>query len=147
MKIKTILYFFLILNSLTLFSCSQESDITVLNNRISELIGFVEDHQESKVSDYLAKDFLTAENLNKTQFLLFIRFHLKRNKNISIVILDKDVIANNDYYDVTFKVLLLGSNSFIPEKGQTYNVASKWNKYDGMWVMSRLRWEKAKLTE
>ena len=83
MKTKAILYFLIILSSLTLFSCSQESDIAVLNKRINDLEKVIEQHQESKVSSYLAKDFVTNKSLNKAQFLLFIRYQLKQNKHIS----------------------------------------------------------------
>lgn len=135
------------LNSLTFISCNKESDITVLHNRIDELVDIIEDHKESKLSDYLAKDFVTEKNLNQSQFLLFARYHLKRNKNISIIIVDKDVIVNNDIFDVKFRVLLVGSNSLFPERGRTYTVYSRWNKEEGTWVMSRLRWESFKTNE
>ena len=135
------------LNSLTFISCNKESDITVLHNRIDELADIVEDHKENKLSDYLAKDFVTGENLNQSQFLLFSRYHLKRNKKISIIIVDRNVIVNNDVFDVKFRVLLVGSNSLFPERGQTYTIYSRWNKEEGTWMMSRLRWESFKTNE
>ena len=147
MKIKTILYFIIILNSFALFSCAQESDIAALNNRLDELGDIVEQHKKNKINDFLAKDFATTKFSNKAKFLLFIRYQLRRNKNISIVIADKDVIKNNTDFDVTFRILLVGSNSFLPERGQMYSVASRWIKEDGRWVISRLRWEKFNANE
>ena len=147
MKNKTILYFLIILNSLLLFSCSQEPDIDLLEKRIKELVSVIEHHQQSKIIDYLAKDFLTAANANKAQFLLFARYQLKRNKNISIVLVDKDIIDNKNSFDVTFRILLLGSNRLLPERGQLYKVDSRWVKESGEWMISRLRWERAKLNE
>ena len=147
MKIKTILYFLIILNSLALFSCGQESDIAALNNRLDELEDIVEQHEKNKINDFFSKDFTTARYSNKAKFLLFIRYQLRRNKNISIVIVDKDAIKNNAVFDVTFRVLLVGSNSFLPERGQMYSVASRWKKEDGRWVISRLRWEKINANE
>ena len=51
MKIKTILYFLIILNSLALFSCSQESDIDALNNRLDELEDVIEQHKKYKIKE------------------------------------------------------------------------------------------------
>lgn len=147
MKNKTILYFLIILNSLLLFSCSQESDIALLEKRIDELVDAIEHHQKNKISNYLAKDFLTAKNANKAQFLLFVRYQLKRNKNISVVLVDKNIIYNKNSFDVTFRVLLLGSNRLLPERGQLYKVNSRWTKESGEWLINRLRWERAKLNE
>ena len=142
MKNKTILYFLIILNSLTLFSCNKGSDISALNSRINELTDVLEQHQERKIKNYLAKDFLTSKSASKPQFILFARYHFKRNKNISVVITNKQVIKNNKGFDVIFRVLLLGSNHLFPDKGQMYNVDSRWKKESGKWVISRLRWEK-----
>ena len=147
MKTKTTLYFLIILNSLTLFSCSQESDIAVLNKRINDLEKVIEQHQESKVSSYLAKDFVTNNSLNKAQFLLFIRYQLKQNKNISVILVDKEIAKNNNLFDVTFRVLLVGSNHLLPERGKMYSVASRWKKEGGIWVMSRIRWDKFNANE
>lgn len=90
-----------------LFSCAQESDITLLEKRINELVGVVEHHQKNKISDYLAKDFLTAKSANKAQFLLFVDYQLNRNKNISMVLVDENMITNKNSFDVTFRILLL----------------------------------------
>lgn len=147
MKNKTTLYFGLILSSLLIFSCAEEeSDISALNSRISELTTIVEQH-DNKVSDYLAEDFVTAKKLNRAQFLLFLNYHGKRNKNISIITLDKNIIKNKADFDVTFRVLLLGSNNLLPERGQMYQVASRWKKESGTWVISKLRWEKTSASE
>ena len=147
MKNKTILYFLIILNSLILFSCAkEESDISALNTRISELTNIVEQH-DNKVRDYLSDDFVTTKSLNKSQFLFFINHHFKRNKNISIVMLDKNIIKNKTFFDVTFRVLLLGSNNMLPERGRVYQVASRWKKESGSWVISKLRWEKSDASE
>lgn len=147
MKIKTILYFLIILNSLALFSCAQETDIAALSNRLEELENIVEQHQKNKINDFLAKDFATTKFSNKAKFLLFIHYHLRRNKNISIVVVDKELINNNANFDVTFRVLLVGSNNFLPERGQMHKVASRWKKEDGRWMISRLRWEKLNANE
>lgn len=142
MKIKTILYLFILLNLLTLFSCSEESELSLVNKQITGLIKIVEQHQYNKLNQYIAKDFQTTSNLNKSQFLIFTRHHIKRNKNISIILLDKEVINNVDGFDVTFRALLLGSNKLLPERKEIYKISSRWIKEDGGWMISRLRWEK-----
>ena len=147
MKNKTILHFLIILSSLLLFSCSQEPDIELLEKRIKELVSVIEHHEPNKIGDYFAKDFLTTANANKAQFLLFARYQLKQNKNISIVVVEKNIINNKNNFDVTFRVLLLGSSHFLPERGNLYKVDSRWVKESGEWVISRLRWERAQLNE
>ena len=142
MKYKILVYLVITLSSLTLFSCDKKSELSLLNQKIDELVGAVESHKLEDIKGILANDFMTANNLNKIQFLLFANHHLKRNKSISIAVIDKEIRFNEKNADVIFKVLLLGSNEWLPERGQIYNVTSRWKKEKGDWVMSRLRWAK-----
>ena len=125
-----------------MFSCSKDNEIDLLKEQVDGLTTAIEKHDEQGVKDYLSSDFSVSQRFNKTQFFLFIRYHFKNNKSISVSVLDKEIALNEDYADVTAKVLLLGTNEWIPERGQIYNVASRWKKVSGDWVMSRLRWEK-----
>ncbi|MCK4865709.1 MAG: hypothetical protein KAT06_09855 [Gammaproteobacteria bacterium] len=142
MKYKILLYLLIILSSLTFLSCDKTSALSKLNQKINVLVNAVEKHQVENIANVLAQDFLTDKALNKPQFLFYIDYQFKRNKNISISILDKEVRFNEKNADVIFKVLLLGSNDWLPERGQIYNVTSRWKKEKGDWVISRLRWQK-----
>ena len=143
MKNKTIpLYLVIILSIFMLFSCSKTSDVDVLKQRINELIAHIEKRNEQGIKDYLSNDFSASQRFNKAQFFLFARHHFKRNKSISVTVLDKKITHYENYADVVANVLLLGSNEWLPERGQTYTVTSRWKKEKGDWVMSRLRWEK-----
>jgi len=142
MKNKTIpLSIVITLSFFTLFSCSKTSDIDELNQRVDELVHFIEAHKEQEVKNYLTNDFSVVKRFNKQQFFLFIHYQLKRNKSISISILDKEITHNKYYADITANVLLLGSNEWLPDRGQIYNIASRWKKEKGEWKMSNLRWE------
>ena len=125
-----------------LFSCSKTSDVDILKQRVVELITHIEQHNEQGIKDYLSNDFSASQRFNKVQFFIFVRHHFKRNKSISVSILDKKITHYKDYTDVTANALLLGSNEWLPERGQIYIVSSRWKKESGDWVMSRLRWEK-----
>lgn len=137
------LYFVLLLGSLSLFSCSEPDEIDILNQRIDGLVSAIENHSENGIKDFLARDFSTTKGLNKAQFFLFARYHFKRNKNVLVTVVDKDVILNKEQADVTANVLLIGATEWLPERGQFYKVESRWKKEKGDWVVSRLRWEKA----
>jgi len=142
MKNKTIpLSIVITLSFFTLFSCSKTSDIDELNQRVDELVHFIEAHKEQEVKNYLTNDFSVVKRFNKQQFFLFIHYQLKRNKSISISVLDKEITHNKYYADITANVLLLGSNEWLPDRGQIYNIASRWKKEKGEWKMSNLRWE------
>ena len=144
MEIKTIpLYMVITLCFFSLLSCNKTSDVDALNQRIDELGNIIEQHKEKAIKDYLAGDFSVAQRFNKKQFILFIHYHLKRNKSISISVMDKEITHYDNYTEVTAKVLLLGSNEWLPERGQMYSVASRWKKEGGDWKMSHLRWEKS----
>ena len=140
MKPKILVYLVMILSSLTLLSCDKTSELGLLNQKIDELVDAAENHKLIDIKGILASDFKTAKNLNKTQFLIFVNHQFKRNKSISISVLDKEIRFNEKNADVIFKVLLLGSSDWLPERGQTYTVTSRWKKENGDWVMSRLRW-------
>lgn len=123
-----------------LFSCDKTSEFSLLNQKIDELVDAVESHKLEDIKDILSNDFMTAKNLNKMQFMLFANYHFKRNKSISISVMDKEIRLNEKNADVIFKILLLGSNDWLPERGQIYTVTSRWKKEKEDWVMSRLRW-------
>jgi len=141
MRNKTILYLLIALSSLMLFSCNKNSDKYALNQRIDELVNIIESHKEHEIKKYLTNDFSVAKRFNKKQFFLFLHYHLKRNTNISVSLVNKEITLNKNYADVTADVLLLGSNEWMPERGQMYTIASRWKKVKGDWKMSNLRWE------
>ena len=144
MKIKTILlYFFILLNVFSLVSCSMDDDIVLLKRQIDGLTTAIEKQDEQVIKEYLSNDFSASQKFNKTQFFLFMQYHFKNNNSISVTVLDKEIILNGDYADVTADILLLGANAWLPERGQIYRVASRWKKVRGDWFMSRLRWEKS----
>lgn len=96
----------------------------------------------SKVSKVILREiFPCLSGLIRLSFFIY-EIPFKNNKSVSVTILDNDIVLNHDYADVTANVLLLGANDWLPERGQIYNVASRWKKVKGDWVMSRLRWEK-----
>ncbi|MDH5601508.1 MAG: hypothetical protein OEY78_09420 [Gammaproteobacteria bacterium] len=136
------LYLVILLGSFSLFSCSEPDELDVLKQRINDLVSAIEKHDEQGLTEFLAKDFSAKKGLNKAQFFLFARYHFKKNKNVLVTVIEKDVTLTKKQADVTAKVLLIGSNEWLPERGQLYNVASRWKKEGGDWVMSRLRWEK-----
>lgn len=147
---KITLYLLLILYSFTLLSCSKDSDKDVLTQRVNSLIKVIESHDEKNMRDYFSKDFLVVKKFNKEKFFLFARYHLKRNKNISINVINKEIRFNESRFDtsrfdissadVITDVVLLGAENWLPQRGQRYYVESRWVKEDGDWVMSRLRW-------
>lgn len=70
---------------------------------------------------------------------------MKQNKSISIHVFDKEITHGENFADVTASVLLLGSGEWLPERGQIYNIASRWIKEGNYWKMRNLRWEKTEL--
>lgn len=140
MRKKTILYLLITLSSLMLFSCNKNSNKHALNQRINELVNIVEKHDEQDMRNYFAEDFSVVKRFNKADFFLFVGYHLKRNKNISINLIKKEIKLHESYADVTADVLLIGANKWLPERGQRYYVESRWKIESGNWVMSRLRW-------
>ena len=126
--------------SFTLLSCSKDSDKDVLIQRVNSLVNVVETHDEKNMRNYFSEDFSVAKRFNKENFFLFVRYHLKRNKNISINFINKEIRFHTSSADVIGDVLVLGANEWLPQRGQRYYVESRWIKEDGDWVMSRLRW-------
>ena len=133
-------YVFVITFCIGLISCSEMSEYEVLQKRITELESYLESHNTGKINNYLAKDFSAGKGFNKARFTLFIRYHLQKNKNIVISRSNETIKLSDTRADVTADILLLGASSWIPERGRTYQVESRWVKESGLWVMSRLRW-------
>ena len=141
------IYIAILVGSLSLISCSEPDEADLLNQQVDGLVSAIENHSEHGIKEFLAKDFSTTslsttKGLNKAQFFLFVRYQFKRNKNVLVTLVDKDVTLNNNQADVSAKVLLIGASEWLPERGQLYKVDSRWKKEGGDWVMSRLRWEK-----
>ena len=141
MKNKAIsVYIVILLSFVSLFSCSKTSDVDVLNQRLDELVNVIEKHDEQDIRDYFAEDFSVVKRFNKEKFFLFVGYHLKRNKNISISLINKEINLHESYADVTADVLLLGADKWLPQRGQRYYVEARWKIESGDWVRSRLRW-------
>ena len=143
MKMKRLTqYFILLCISFIFVSCSNDDKMELLNNRVNSLINDIELHKVKNIKSYLTNNFSVAKRFNKSQFNFFLQHQLKSNKNISISILDKELVPNSQSVDITAKVLLLGSSHWIPEKGQVYKVDSRWVNDSGEWMLSKLKWEK-----
>ena len=144
---KIILYLLITFYSFTLLSCSKDSDKELLIQRVNSLVNVIETHDEKNMRSYFSEDFSVTKRFNKEKFFLFVRYHLKRNENISINFINKDIRFNESRLyklsaDVTGDVLVLGANDWLPQRGQRYYVESRWIKENGDWVMSRLRWSR-----
>ncbi len=137
---KTILFLFITLSLLMPLSCSKDSDKEVLIQRVNSLVDVIENHDEKNMKNYFSEDFSVAKRFNKEKFFLFVHYQLKRNKNISITFINKEIRFNKSSADITADILVLGANKWLPERGQRYSVESRWINQDGEWVMSRLRW-------
>ncbi len=144
---KIVLTVFILSSSLLLLSCTKTDDKDLLNQQLDKLLEVIEDKDAKKIRQYLAKDFLVSEKMNNEKFFLFVHYQFRRNKNISVTVLNREIrlhgsSIDNTTADVIMDTLLLGSGDWLPERGQAYNVESRWIKEGGNWVMSRLRWSK-----
>ena len=141
MKTKIALYLAIIVSCVFLLSCSKNNELDELNQRVSGLVKVIEERKESEITNFLSDDFLVVNRFNKKQFIFYTRYQFKRNKNISLSFLSKKIIHNENTTDITAEVLLLGAENWLPERGQIYQVDSRWVKEGGNWVVSRLRWQ------
>lgn len=121
-------------------SCAKMSDENALKQRINDLVQVIEAHDDNEFADFLASDFMAGNNSNKETFNLFVRYHLQRNKNISIVRANEKININGAMADVTADVYLTGASGWLPQRGQKYRVESRWKKEKGSWLIQRLRW-------
>ena len=137
---KTILYLLITLSLCVPLACTKDSDKDVLIQRVNNLVNVIENHDVKSMRRYLSDDFSAGKRFNNEKFFMFVHYHFKRNKNISINFVKKDVKLYGSKADVTADVLLLGADDWLPKRGQKYYVESRWIKQDGDWVMSRLRW-------
>lgn len=126
---------------INLFACSEMSEKDILKQRVDELISIIESHKSSKIKKYLAADFSAGKDFDATRFSLFIQYQLRKNKKISILRTNETIILNGFQADITSDMFLFGINKWLPERGQTYYVESRWKKENKNWVMSRLRWQ------
>jgi len=140
MNKKTLLTTLILSGFIILMSCAKQDDKYLLNQRIEKLAESIEERSVKDVREYISSDFLASDNLSNDKFLMFMHYHFKRNKNISITFLKKEVRLYDNKADVIADVLLLGAGAWLPERGKAYSVESRWIKEEGDWVMSRLRW-------
>ena len=136
---RQIYIFFFLLSGL--ISCAKMSDENELKQRIDELVQAIEAHDENKISSFLTTDFMAGNKSNKQNFNLFIRYHLQRNRNISIVRANEKINIHGEKADVTADVLLTGSGGWLPQRGKKYHVESRWIKEKDTWLIQRLRWQ------
>lgn len=123
-----------------MISCAKMSDENALKQRIIDLVQVIEAHDDNEIADFLTSDFMAGNNSNKETFNLFIRYHLQRNKNISIVRANEKININGVIADVTADVYLTGASGWLPQQGQKYRVESRWKKEKDTWLIQRLRW-------
>lgn len=124
-----------------LISCAKMSDENALKQRINDLVQVIEAHDATEINGFLATDFMAGNNLNKDGFNLFVRYHLQRNKNISVVKANERININGAMADVTADVFITGASGWLPQHGQKYYIESRWKKEKDTWLIQRLRWQ------
>lgn len=137
---KFLLKIFLLV-SITLSACSSPDEETRLREALDGLIKGVEDKSFFQVKNYISDDFKTKRFRDIQQVKAFMLVYFRQNKVIKIFTSNVKISLLHDKADMTFNALVTGSSNWIPERGRSFEVKSRWLKQGDDWKISRVNWQ------
>ncbi len=131
-----------------LAACSQP--LTVEQQIIAEIRNMeasIEDRERRAFMGHVADEFVGQDGMTTRQQLnALVLYHLNRNQRLQAQLFPINVISTSqETAEAYFRVLITGGSSWLPERGQMYEVTTHWNYQDGDWMLIRANWEITKL--
>lgn len=130
--------------ALLLAGCSREPAVEQLLERADALETAIEDKQNNTAMAMLSEDFTTGNGQNRQDAQRLLLMYAMRHQKISVVRSQIEASLDSAYADqaqITFVAIVTGGEGWLPERGRSYRVDSRWTFIEGEWYLNTLRWE------
>lgn len=131
-----------------LSACGQELSVE------QQVIGVIRD-MESRIEARERRPFMrhvaaqfTGQNgtMNRDQFNALVLYHLHRDQNLHAQLFPIQVTSSDPgYAEARFRALLTGGAGWLPERGQIYDIVTRWQQRDDEWMLVSAQWKPAVL--
>lgn len=133
--------FFLAILASSFVACSTPDEESRLREALDGLIEGVEEKSFFQVKKYISDDFKTSRFRNRQQLKAYMLIYFRQNKVIKVFPSNIQITLQQDKADMTFNALVTGSSDWLPERGRSVEVKSRWLKQSGDWKISRASWQ------
>ncbi|KRB04389.1 hypothetical protein ASD86_18935 [Lysobacter sp. Root690] len=111
-----------------------------LRATVQQLHETIQQRDPSALEDFLAKDFVGTNGLDRLgarrmAMALFLRY-----RNVGVKLGPLKVQMKPGHATVSFTTALTGAAGTIPDAAQIYDVQTGWREEDGQWRLTSARW-------
>jgi hypothetical protein len=133
---------FTLLLMLSLQACSGGPSEDALKQQVEAVEAAVESGQSDEVMNAIAEDFVGPNGISRDEFRRLVVASMLGNRRIQSQTGPLEIKLQGDTARVNFSAAVSGSNtSWIPERGQVYQISTDWRYDDGDWLLIAARWE------
>ncbi len=124
-----------------LAACSKTDDAGQIAEAIAAMQEGIEQKQRSAITEHLAEGFKTQNGKDSDALQAMMFYYFRRHRNISVFTTNQEIRVDGKWADVTLDALLLAGENLLPEQGQRFEVAMRWQKSGAEWQLSRIKWQ------
>ncbi|KAA9132002.1 hypothetical protein F3N42_07475 [Marinihelvus fidelis] len=123
-------------------SCSSDSVEDQVRATIDAMETAAEEGAPIAFMGHVAEDFEGRNGqMQRQDFMRFMTLQINRHSRIRAQLFPITVTDDGgNFATATFKVLVTGGGSLIPEEGQVYDVETTWIREGGDWLLWRADW-------
>ncbi len=126
-----------------LAACSEIDDAGRIAEAIAAMQQGIEQKQTDSVTEHLATDFRARHGKGSADIQALMYYYFRQHRKISVFTTNQEIRVDGKQADVTLDALLLAGENLLPEQGQRFEVAMRWQKSGAEWKLSRLKWQRA----
>jgi hypothetical protein len=127
-----------------LLSCSPEPSVEQqVIGVIQDMEAQVEAGERRSFMEHVAADFIGQDPImTHDQLSAMIMVELMRHQRVHVQVFPIQVTPTMPgEAEAYFKVLLTGGPGLLPDRGQMFNITSRWLEQDEEWLLQSARWE------
>lgn len=122
--------------------CHRESGEQALRRDVAALQAAIESRDAGGVAQFLARDFVGNDGLDRDGARRLAAMYFMRNAEIGVVSGPLDLQLLDDHATIRTTVVLTGgSGGRLPDAGGVHAVVSGWRLENGDWRMTSLSWD------
>lgn len=121
-------------------ACSQPTAEQQVREQLGLMITAIEAQDLGDFMDGIHPSFEGSHQTDWRKLRGLIFFQLQRNRSISVYQWDADITVSDEQATVSIKIVVIGSNKVLPERGRLYNIESNWIKSDAQWRVKNANW-------
>jgi hypothetical protein len=110
---------------------------------IREMEARIEDGERRPFMEHIAPEFAGQDGIiDRDRLNAMVLYQLHRNQRLHAQLFPVNVVERGpEIAEAGFRVLVTGGPGWIPERGQVYQIETRWHRRNDEWLLVRASWK------